>query len=453
MISRERLAKLCQWFKRKSFVICCGIAPVILLSALLVTCDFGCNVIVDGEIIGTAPSREYVHNLIDSINEELAPYLGGSDAITVTPVTTPKLIIGKSFTTGHELGEALKSTCPYLETAYSIKSNDKTVVAFKTEKERQKCYDKFIDNMTKGSTSYEILDEISFKHELVPYGMIKSGDSAMKMLSRKYEFNDKITINADCRLSDVLTAYCITESDFKSLNPKYKEGKQSSVKIKSAIPYIRVVSSQSVTEKTLIKHSIKYEADDTMLQGETKLKNEGKDGEISTKKTTFTVNGKSVYISTDEKTVAEAGTQVLLYGTKEPAKGTASGNIARPVNGVLTSRYGSRGGRQHKGIDIGGTVGSDITAADGGVVSYADWDDSGYGYVVKIDHKNGYSTLYAHCNELYVKKGESVAQGDVIAALGNTGRSTGPHVHFEVINTKDGSTIDPLKFFDVKPIA
>ena len=97
MISRERLTNLCQWFKRKSFVICCGIAPVILLFALLLNCNFGCNVIVNGEIIGTAPSEEYVDNLIAGINEDLAPYLNGGDAITVEPTTTPKILLEKTF--------------------------------------------------------------------------------------------------------------------------------------------------------------------------------------------------------------------------------------------------------------------------------------------------------------------------------------------------------------------
>ena len=83
-------------------------------------------------------SKDYVYNLVDSINEEFAPYFNGNDTITVTPVTTPKLVFRGRFSSEHELSEALKATCPYLSKAYSIKSNGATVVAFRTEKERTK---------------------------------------------------------------------------------------------------------------------------------------------------------------------------------------------------------------------------------------------------------------------------------------------------------------------------
>ena len=69
--------------------------------------------------------------------------------------------------------------------------------------------------------------------------------------------------------------------------------------------------------------------------------------------------------------------------------------------------------------------------------------------MIKLQHDNGYTTLYAHCNKLFVSEGEYVARGDVIAALGSTGRTTGPHVHFEVIVTENGTVVDPLEVFDI----
>ena len=97
MISKERLAKLCQLIKRNSFAVCLGLAPIMLLIAFLFTFKFGCNVIVDGKIIGTAQSKDYVYNLIDGINEDFAPYFNGNNTITVTPVTTPKLVFRGRF--------------------------------------------------------------------------------------------------------------------------------------------------------------------------------------------------------------------------------------------------------------------------------------------------------------------------------------------------------------------
>ncbi|MBQ2614125.1 MAG: M23 family metallopeptidase [Clostridia bacterium] len=117
--------------------------------------------------------------------------------------------------------------------------------------------------------------------------------------------------------------------------------------------------------------------------------------------------------------------------------------FTEPAQGVLTSEYGERWGRNHSGIDIGGEDGSNILAADGGTISFAGWVE-GYGNYLSIDHGNGFETAYAHCSELLVAQGEVVSQGQVIAYMGNTGNSTGPHLHFEV--KREGVFQDPLDY-------
>ena len=97
----------------------------------------------------------------------------------------------------------------------------------------------------------------------------------------------------------------------------------------------------------------------------------------------------------------------------------------------------------HYGIDLSTSIGVPIKAADGGTVTLAGWY-YGYGLTVIIDHGNNTTTLYGHCNELYVSAGEKVYQGQNIATVGNTGNSTGPHCHFEVkIN---GANVNPSNY-------
>lgn len=86
----------------------------------------------------------------------------------------------------------------------------------------------------------------------------------------------------------------------------------------------------------------------------------------------------------------------------------------------------------HKGIDIAALTGDPVWASDSGTVVYAGWNDTGYGYMVMIDHNNGYATLYAHLSAIYVSCGSNVSQGTVLGAAGATGNTTGPHLHFEV---------------------
>ena len=109
-------------------------------------------------------------------------------------------------------------------------------------------------------------------------------------------------------------------------------------------------------------------------------------------------------------------------------------NLIRPISGTLTSRFGAVSSRRvskHTGLDIAASTGTKIKAAAGGTVTFSGYKGS-FGYMVVINHGNGVETYYAHCSKLYVKVGQQVNQGHVIAAVGNTGNSTGPHLHLEI---------------------
>lgn len=123
----------------------------------------------------------------------------------------------------------------------------------------------------------------------------------------------------------------------------------------------------------------------------------------------------------------------------------------RPSDGFVTSGFGYRmhpvlGGRaHHNGIDFDANTGDPVRSAGNGLVKYAGWKN-GFGNVVEIDHQNGYVTVYAHNSAFTVKEGDVVRAGQVVAKAGSTGRSTGPHVHFEV--HKDGRAVNPRAFLD-----
>jgi len=112
-----------------------------------------------------------------------------------------------------------------------------------------------------------------------------------------------------------------------------------------------------------------------------------------------------------------------------PAPGFfASGAFAWPTRGYISQYFRT----YHRGLDIANAIGTPIAASDGGYVTYAGWSNIGYGYMVQLDHGNGFSTLYAHLSQWYVSPGQSVARGQIIGAMGSTGNSTGPHLHFEI---------------------
>jgi murein DD-endopeptidase MepM/ murein hydrolase activator NlpD len=143
-----------------------------------------------------------------------------------------------------------------------------------------------------------------------------------------------------------------------------------------------------------------------------------------------------------EEGMLSVGTQLIVpggtkpYETRQvttysgPVEGAvqAGGIFHWPAAGALTQGYWYG----HRAIDIGAPVGTAIKSADGGYVSFTGWTDIGYGYLVVVDHQNGYQTYYAHLSNIFVSEGESVDAGQVIGAMGSTGNSTGPHLHFEI---------------------
>jgi murein DD-endopeptidase MepM/ murein hydrolase activator NlpD len=125
-----------------------------------------------------------------------------------------------------------------------------------------------------------------------------------------------------------------------------------------------------------------------------------------------------------------------------------TGQLAWPQpGGKVTSGFGWRNGRKHEGIDIANSLGSPIVAADDGVVVLMKSDPGGYGYYIVIDHGGGLKTLYAHMypSTVRVSTGQRVYKGQRIASVGNNGRSTGPHLHFET--HKNGTPVDPMRYY------
>jgi murein DD-endopeptidase MepM/ murein hydrolase activator NlpD len=126
-------------------------------------------------------------------------------------------------------------------------------------------------------------------------------------------------------------------------------------------------------------------------------------------------------------------------------KGGAMNGFIWPARGVLTSGYGQRWGRPHRGIDIAAPIGTPVVAAAPGIIGYSGYNDGGFGYLVEIDHADGTMTRYAHNSRLLVKAGQQVSQGEQISEMGSTGFSTGPHVHFEVHPGGKGA-VNPIAY-------
>ncbi len=154
-----------------------------------------------------------------------------------------------------------------------------------------------------------------------------------------------------------------------------------------------------------------------------------------------------VVVSTEvlaSRVTEEPKKQVRRVGIKQ-VPDLGSGSLVLPLVGEITSYYGPRWGSWHNGIDIVAPTGAPVVAADSGMVTYVGWNGN-YGKMVEIDHGGGKMvTWYAHLSDYNVSVGQTVGKGDVIGYVGNTGYSTGPHLHFEI--RIDGSPVNPLNYY------
>ena len=143
------------------------------------------------------------------------------------------------------------------------------------------------------------------------------------------------------------------------------------------------------------------------------------------------VEPKSVVVASNKKSsTGSVNTATNISGTKV----SLGISLVKPVSGTISSRFGARSrvrSSAHTGLDIATSTGTPVVAAASGTVTFSGWKGS-YGYLMVITHSNGVQTYYGHCSKLYYSAGQTVSKGQKIAAVGNTGNSTGPHLHFEI---------------------
>ncbi len=211
-----------------------------------------------------------------------------------------------------------------------------------------------------------------------------------------------------------------------------------------AKPLLTVQTEEILTYYEPIPFAIEYEDTMSKYKGETTVKSKGTEGQKEIVAKVIRTNGQEVEKEIlKETTLSQPVAQIVLRGAKEPPKLVGTGTFIYPVRGTLTSRFGYRWGSMHPALDIAAPTGTPIKASDGGTVTFSGYQGS-YGYLVEIDHGGNRKTRYAHCSKIFVKVGQKVYQGMHVANVGNTGNSTGPHVHFEVLI--NGVQKNPLSY-------
>jgi murein DD-endopeptidase MepM/ murein hydrolase activator NlpD len=206
--------------------------------------------------------------------------------------------------------------------------------------------------------------------------------------------------------------------------------------LRSALQVIQV-REETYTES--IAYTTEYVTDDTQYEDYQSVIQEGQAGlRTITAQITYDNGVESSRTILENEVTVQPVNQVITIGTMVRPE------YALPLkNPVISDVFGPRWGTTHWGMDFSCSIGTNVLAAASGTVTEATYR-SDYGYTILITHENGTQTRYAHMSQLLVKTGDEVEQGDVIGLSGNTGDSTGPHLHFEII--VDGQRVDPQPY-------
>lgn len=304
---------------------------------------------------------------------------------------------------------------------------------------------KKIENYFKaqGATVRRMDIEPAIKAEAAKGGETLTVDEAFKLLMTGGKEEVVYVADKTESLESVAKKFNMTVDEIKALNANWEDPlhKGSKINVLKAAPMITVTLDQEVKAQATVPFKTVVREDAGQVKSVKKVERAGKAGVLETTTAIQSKNGKiTSSVTESSRLVQEAVDQIVVVGTKE---GVATGSFIKPTVGRLSSPFGPRWGRFHYGIDLANRTGTDVVAADGGVVTRVGMAGS-YGNLIIIDHQNGTSTRYAHLSAYNVKVGDVVAQGQSIGKIGSTGRSTGPHLHFEV--RVGGVAKNPLDF-------
>ena len=395
----------------------------------------------EGKDLGTVASEAEAQAAVENVESSISRMLGSRYSLSPESLSyTTGVAYRGALVEEADLEEALSQSLRVVEHGYALYVNGDFIGATQTEGALDELMAQVATPYRNENTvSIDFVEEWDIRECDLPLeDFTNLADVALLLNSVKAGEQTYTVETGDC-WSVIAEDHNMTSQDLLRMNPGYDIDKLQigDVLVTSQqVPYLTVRATQMEYYVADIPYEIEYVDDNTMWEGDTRIITKGAYGTADTvARVTYEGVNEVERVIESQTTITEPVTEVQARGTLERPSWAPTGSFRWPTSGSITSKYGYRnifgGSSFHGGIDIANSYGTDIVAADGGVVCYAGWM-SGYGYLVQIDHQNGYVTYYGHNSSLLVSVGDKVFKGQHIAEMGSTGRSTGNHCHFEV---------------------
>ncbi len=431
-------------------------ALVLLVSTLIIYFTFESTIFeknailvyANKEYIGAVEKEEHldaetiIEGLLLEGNEEVGEATLDEEPIKNMNIElVPARVDKEELITYDQVVDTIKETTEFTVEAYEVKIDGETI-GYVQDKET---YDKALENYgkqflpqeTEGITNVvvQMQNDVTLekttteKYKLMTQAELEAAFAEPVVAEKTYTVVEGDTIWA------IANANGLTEDELLDINPSIvKTGAiypGDTLNLVKKVPRVSVSVTYDKTYTDIAYRDVEEVPNDKQYRTYRKTITEGSDGQSTYTIQVTKVNGVETARKTlNEEVIVAPVNKVVEVGTMNTPPKSSTGIFKQPASGRRTDNFGTRGGT-HKGIDIAAPAGTPIYAADGGVVKYSGWSGN-YGNLVIIDHENGFQTYYAHNSKLYVQPGERVYQGQLIAAMGTTGDSTGNHCHFEV---------------------
>ena len=430
-------------------ILCIGVLAFVAFS--ITSSSYALEVSYNGKVLGYIEDEGVYNTAVQLLRERV---ISSSEDYKSTLTPTYSLVpVSKNVEMdSEELCEAILADSESVESAYGLYIDGELCAAAKSYGDIQFIMQSFLDQYKTGvkGETVSFLGKTEIVSGLFSTDKILSSEDFAQTISTKRTETQVYTVKDGENAQSIATAANMSYERLMELNEGLSDTPEegASVLLEKELPVLAVktVRTETVTEniafsKETIKDNDEYTTYSNCITP-------GKNGKRSVVQQITEING--VQVSRDvlsSEVIEEPVNAVYVVGTKKASK-VGSGLFTWPLPGVRTisSPFGYRWGRLHSGVDIStsGVYGRTVVAADSGTVTVKN-SASGYGLHVIISHGNGYSTYYAHLSAVNVSTGQVVGKGQAIGKVGNSGSSTGPHLHFEI--RVNNSPKNPMNYF------
>ena len=445
-----------------------GIGPILVLGFLLFSMLFVQSqqpmmMMVDGSPLALVTNQEAGQELLDQASLELSsgyPAAANFRQAAVISYTKSGVPLKAKPTNKQQAVDALKTSITWLVDGWAISvDNERTV--FLPSKADAEAVLESIKKMylPEGNAvellSVEFVQPVELVTQEIPITNLGNSDQALKMLTEGKEPLREHKVQSGESFWSIANKYGMSVETLKEINGisgnLLPVGKV--LRLNSPQPLLSVRTLVSALSAEEIPYNTVYRSNENAWQGQSKVLAAGEAGAKEVTYQMAQINGvlmekivlSETVVADPIDRVVENGTKTIVAsrGSSGKDNGEAAGGLAWPIRGRVNSPFGPRSRGFHSGIDIQASTGDPVYSAEGGIVKQASYS-GGYGNCVTIDHGEGLSTVYAHLHQLNVVVGQEVGREELIGLAGTSGRTTGPHLHFEVRINDDPT--DPLGY-------